>query len=247
MKKKILYIILFLIIILLLFIIYSSKEKKKQEEITSKLFKVTLKTTNEVDPEIYYEFDDRYIYIHKIKKVKFTYDTETKELKKWLKNDPDFLEKMINELNKITTTDDKTKLIYYDGGTTEYRDGDINIIVCNTLDGNKNIHIGKNLTDKNMVCLINKKQVVTKKAKNDKIINIIDKATYIDNFVCSPAPDYFYEDKYYRYSWGCLKGMLVIVQYESGYEETVKEALESNSITITDLDKYNINYYKDEK
>ncbi len=39
----------------------------------------------------------------------------------------------------------------------------------------------------------------------------------------------------------------MIVKYESGFEEPISEALKDKTITISDLDRYNISYYKEEK
>ena len=39
----------------------------------------------------------------------------------------------------------------------------------------------------------------------------------------------------------------MIVKYESGYEETISNALKYGTIEISDLDKYNISYIKQNK
>ena len=38
----------------------------------------------------------------------------------------------------------------------------------------------------------------------------------------------------------------MIVRYESGFEETISSALENGTIDISDLDRYGIDYIKDE-
>lgn len=80
-----------------------------------------------------------------------------------------------------------------------------------------------------------------------KVLEIVDKTEKIKNFNCAQALEDFYEDNNYTYSWNCIKGQYVVVKYESGYEETVENALKSGTITIEDLDNYNIKYIKEEK
>jgi len=59
------------------------------------------------------------------------------------------------------------------------------------------------------------------------------------------AVDTFYTDEDYKYSfpnWDMHK--YVIVEYEDGITQNVKEALEAGCITIADLDIFNIEYLK---
>ena len=67
------------------------------------------------------------------------------------------------------------------------------------------------------------------------------------NFSCAEILQQFYEDNDFIYYYNCAKSKYVVVKYENGYEEPVKEALNYGSITISDLDKYNIDYIKHEK
>lgn len=57
----------------------------------------------------------------------------------------------------------------------------------------------------------------------------------------------FFEDDSYIYIFGNPISQYVIVKYTNGSTENVKEALEHGHIQITDLDKYNINYYAESK
>ena len=57
--------------------------------------------------------------------------------------------------------------------------------------------------------------------------------------------DTFYTDEDYKYSfpnWDMHK--YVIVEYEDGTTQNVKEALANGNITIADLDRFNIEYLK---
>lgn len=80
-----------------------------------------------------------------------------------------------------------------------------------------------------------------------KITNIIDKTKNIKDFACAEVLEQFYEDENYVYYFSCIKSEYIIVKYNDNTEDTVKKALENNVITISDLDKYNINYYKHKK
>ena len=80
-----------------------------------------------------------------------------------------------------------------------------------------------------------------------KVIDIIDKTKTIKDFACAEALEGFYEDETYEYYYSCIKSKYIVVKYENGYEETVKDALKYGTIKISDLDKYNISYIKYEK
>jgi len=89
-------------------------------------------------------------------------------------------------------------------------------------------------------CAINNNDTV-------KVNEITDTTKNIENFVCAEALESFYEDENYIYYWNCIKNNYMIVKYENGYEETISNALKNKTITINDLDKYKINYIKQEK
>ncbi len=77
-----------------------------------------------------------------------------------------------------------------------------------------------------------------------KIKEMVDTTKNKIGFSCAEALQSFYSDDKYTYYWNCMKNNYMIVRYEGGYEETIKEALENGTIKISDLDKYNINYIK---
>lgn len=74
-----------------------------------------------------------------------------------------------------------------------------------------------------------------------KVINITDTS---NNKSCAEVMDGFYEDDNYTYYFDCAKSKYIIVEYESGYKESIKDALKYGTITINDLDTYNIKYTK---
>ena len=76
------------------------------------------------------------------------------------------------------------------------------------------------------------------------VVNIVDYTKNMEDFACAEALESFYEDDNYTYYWNCIKNQYMVVIYESGYEETISDALKYGTITIDDLDTYNINYIK---
>lgn len=82
------------------------------------------------------------------------------------------------------------------------------------------------------------------KENKGEILEIVDTTKEIYNFTCAEALEQFYEDDNYKYFYSCIKSKYIIVKYENGYEETVKDALKHGNIKIADLDRYNISYIK---
>ena len=88
-----------------------------------------------------------------------------------------------------------------------------------------------------------------KKNKNDKsetsnkkIVKIEDTAT--PDMVFAQAIEVFYKDKTHEYYFNCIYSQCIIVTYEDGTTENIKEALNNGNISINDLDIYNIGYRK---
>ena len=80
-----------------------------------------------------------------------------------------------------------------------------------------------------------------------KVVEIVDTTKNIKNFTCAEALESFYEDDRYIYFWNCMKNDYMIVKYESGFEETISNALKYGAISISDLDRFSISYLKQEK
>lgn len=80
-----------------------------------------------------------------------------------------------------------------------------------------------------------------------KLTEIVDKTKNMKNFACAEMLEQFYEDNEYEYYYSCMKGKYIIAKYENGYEETVANSLKYGTITIKDLDRYNIDYIKYQK
>lgn len=80
---------------------------------------------------------------------------------------------------------------------------------------------------------------------NNIIIEIIDR-TVTEEIPTDEALQPFCIDENYIYSFPSIRSDYVIVKLSDGEEITVKNALAKGLITITDLDRWNIQYYKEE-
>lgn len=91
--------------------------------------------------------------------------------------------------------------------------------------------------------------VINEKPEDNNLVikNITDTTKLSSNFACAQAIDVFYEDSNYKYYYTCIKSNYIIVEYTNGTKENIKVALKNNHIKITDLDKYNISYLKEQK
>ncbi len=78
------------------------------------------------------------------------------------------------------------------------------------------------------------------------VIEIVDTTKDIKDFACAEALEEFYSDDNYAYYWECIKDKYMIVRYENEFEETISSALKNGTIDISDLDRYDISYIKDD-
>ena len=62
---------------------------------------------------------------------------------------------------------------------------------------------------------------------------------------CVDSLENFYQDDEYVYSFPCMKSSKIIVYYNDGTQDYVRNALSNKDITISDLDYYQINYVKE--
>jgi len=76
---------------------------------------------------------------------------------------------------------------------------------------------------------------------------LIDETKNKLNFSCAEVLQSFYEDEKYIYYWECMKNKYMIVKYEDGFEETISDALIQKHIGIEVLNKFDIDYIKEEK
>lgn len=76
-----------------------------------------------------------------------------------------------------------------------------------------------------------------------KVVSIKDTSKELENI--NSILEKFYEDDNYIYYFNGGISNYIIVEYENGYKESVKNALKYGTITIQDLDRYNIDYTKE--
>ena len=79
-----------------------------------------------------------------------------------------------------------------------------------------------------------------------EIVDIVD-LTENGDIVTADALEGFYSDEYYYYYFPSIKSDYVVVHYSDGTTQTAKDALGGGRITISDLDRFGIGYYKDER
>ena len=80
----------------------------------------------------------------------------------------------------------------------------------------------------------------------NKIVKITDR-TVTENLPCDTAFEKFYEDTENEYYFNCIKSDYIIVEYENGYKEDIKAALESGNAILADLKRFNIGFDTKEK
>ena len=76
---------------------------------------------------------------------------------------------------------------------------------------------------------------------------LVDETKNKKDLACDDMLEGFYEDEKYSYFWSCAKNKYMIVKYKDGSKELISEALKNKHIDISVLDKFDINYIKEEK
>jgi len=76
---------------------------------------------------------------------------------------------------------------------------------------------------------------------------LVDETKDKEDLACDDMLEKFYEDERYSYFWSCAKNKYMVVKYKDGSKELISEALKNKHIEIGMLDKFNINYHKEEK
>ena len=79
-----------------------------------------------------------------------------------------------------------------------------------------------------------------KKSENVKTIYDVSE---IDNITCDTALEQFWEDAEKIYYFSCIKSQYIKVVYQDGTSENIVTALSNGHATISDLDRFGIDYY----
>jgi len=78
------------------------------------------------------------------------------------------------------------------------------------------------------------------------IVEIRDRAKE-ESIPCDTALEKFYEDESNEYYFSVIKSQYVVVTYNDGSSEDIVTALADGRVTMTDLDKFNIEYHIEPK
>ena len=81
--------------------------------------------------------------------------------------------------------------------------------------------------------------------KYKEVLKIVDESTEDESF--GQMLEEFYEDENYIYSFPDTRSSVIVVYYVDGSKENVKDALKNGHIDISELDKFEIKYYKTKK
>lgn len=80
-----------------------------------------------------------------------------------------------------------------------------------------------------------------------KITKIVDETKNDSNYRCDEKNEILFEDSINRYYFNCTKSEYIKVYYDDGNVDTLKKAVSKGYVTMSDLDKYQIEYVKEAK
>ncbi len=116
------------------------KDNYKIEPIESK------KCSNNYEVEEYFNDGNQKVYLICLSDIKLKDNSNSISLKDYLEQEQNSISKVVTEfttkLNYETGLFDGGTLIYKSDENSEYVDGELTLILCNTLEGNKDIYIG---------------------------------------------------------------------------------------------------------
>lgn len=135
--KKIL-IMIFFVLLIFVFLLYKKMYPKIE------IYNVDVVENSNDNLEIVYESEERKIYYFGISSLQLiNYDNYYFDLRNSLKNRQVNIDDLRHFLDIEVDNGYVEKFILYDGGTTIYKTNKMEVIFCNTLDGNKDVYIGK--------------------------------------------------------------------------------------------------------
>ena len=117
---------------------------------------------------------------------------------------------------------------------------------CGTFNDAKNAeHFSLSEAERELVnATLSKYVELGERAQTRLVMNIIDTSKGIDmDFPDVMEP--FFEDKMYRYSFGCPKSAYIVVKFSDGTSLPLRAALDSGEVEIAHLDRYEIPYFKE--
>lgn len=132
-----------------------------------------------------------------------------------------------------------------DGGTVNWNALTYSISKVHSLYSVNGYYVG--YKDGIIIKIFNK--TVYKNIKNnlDEEFVIVDTSKDINDFSCDSALEEIYRDNKYIYYLPCIKSLYIKVMYVSNdYQEELKSSLLEGKIKIRDLDRFSIEYVKEE-
>ena len=116
-----------------------------------------------------------------------------------------------------------------------------------TIEINSNIENIYFYTNDGYKLVLTKDENLWKKIENSEYKNsykIVDKTVELNNFSCPSGLEEIYLDNDYIYYLPCIKSEYIKVIFQGNKELSLVEALKYNKVSIEDLDRFNIKYYK---
>lgn len=146
-KRKINIGILIIVILLVVLIIFSFIITYKKSYPKIDLYSLALYNVQDnpiLNKETTYNKTNN-IYYYGIEIVELCdFNDNCYSLKKSIDNNQIDMQDIVKHLDKQTFLDNNNKYILYDGGTTIYENNGYQVILCNTLSGNRDVYIGIN-------------------------------------------------------------------------------------------------------
>lgn len=76
------------------------------------------------------------------------------------------------------------------------------------------------------------------------VVDIVDR-TQTESLLTADALEGFWSDDHYTYYFSSIKSHYIIVHYSDGTQCPVREAMKRGDVTIADLDRFGIGYYRE--
>lgn len=136
-------------------------------------------------------------------------------------------------------------VIYFDEKISDnhifYKGLAYNVYNCNSRNVENGVFIVRKKKD--FKC----KPLIVEEVKKLVITNIIDKTKEDENFKCSNNKEILFVDDKNIYYFPCPKSEFIVVEYDDGTSENIKEAVSKGIILMSDLEKFKIDYLVEKK
>ncbi len=131
--------------------------EKEEEEIYK--YEIVPLTNCDDEPKLYYQEQDRNIYLYCLNSVKVNDGNNVLELKNYLQKHPSELEEMKKQMIEVAYFKDGGSILYQD--ESKLSKNGFSVLNCSTLDGSKDVYIGpKNMDYKRGFCQVEEKELI---------------------------------------------------------------------------------------